>query len=402
MVNFKSNLLDRVDLYVLDAAGDISRLAALPSPARSGDLRPVSARDLPTPYPAFRFQLPPGETRTLLARVQSTSVLNFYLTVETPAKFAASRSFEQLIQAVYGAFGIIYLILPTTIALLLRRPIIAGISVLAFSMLSVGFIQAGDANVLLWPEAPWLSWPMLIFAGCLYLFSGSEFTRRVLRLAIYQPVMNRIFLIAQALIGLVLILGWIRQTSLYSVTVAVLGIGHILLLLTAQLRALRIGHTHVWFLLIATGMIGTGIAVRHLVILGVLPYHPVLQNAGVLLLPVDLVIWSLGLVFWLRRLETERTRVAEERAHWQSMGIAAGKHSPQDSQESRDANDANDSATSRSSRSRIRNLPLVETLAEIRRHLEVEQIFRQPELSLADFALRLKIRPDQLSAILNL
>ena len=379
ILSLNNNRLDLVDLRVINEDVDVSAIvcASAESPQTipvlySGDLRAVSERNLKTPYPAFRVRIVPGEKRALLLRVQSSSLLSFHMILESPESFALRRSQELSIQALYAAFGLIYLIGPVLCALVFRRPVILGISVLAWSVLLVGFIQAGDANVLLWPESPWFSWPALITVASLFFFSSVEFTRRVLQLSQHQPRMNRLFLFIELFVVLAWLIGLVRPTPLYSITISLCAIGHIFMLLFVQVRALRYGRHYVWFMLAGTLLIGSGMIVRHLTVLGVFEYHPVLQNAGVLLYPIDLLAWTAAFVLWSRRLEMR-----------------------QSTRETIQTDQA-------SSRSRIRNIAVPEVLAGIRRLLDEEEIYRQPELTLADMAARLNIRADQLSAVLNL
>lgn len=186
MLEFPMPELDHVTVYQRDAAGWRAESA--------GDTVPVTRWPERGRYPFFRLDVPSGETRDILVRLQHTAAAAFPLDLRTAGRHSDA------VQREYLGLGILFGAMLLLIAACLARSWVYRDVVFAWYGLYAGLSSlavasyAGVANHLLWPGRTALAdapTPMLATAG---VAAGVLFVRDILglrrRLAVQDGLMR--------------------------------------------------------------------------------------------------------------------------------------------------------------------------------------------------------------------
>ncbi|MBI5179250.1 MAG: sensor histidine kinase [Nitrospinae bacterium] len=203
-VNFP--LLDLVDFYV--PAPDGGWRASY-----SGDSRPFAVREVPYRSPAFRFDLGPGEEKTVYLRVKENPVG----AVSIPLKVWSTTGFDQYVRGeavILGALiGIILVMTAYNLLLYLWVRDIAYLFYVLYAATAL-FTVLGGSGIgfqYLWPESPWLQNAGRMVAVCLTLLAATQFHRVFTGTARHTPRMDAYFrwwIAAYAVAGVLVLTPW--------------------------------------------------------------------------------------------------------------------------------------------------------------------------------------------------
>lgn len=205
-----------VDVYALAPDGRVM------THYREGADLPVSARHYRTLAFAFPLQLPPGESRDILLRVQTPNL-------QLPLQLMEAGTFAErdaIVTAIHGLFlgGMVMMILYNLLLYFsLRDSTYFPYACWAAILTVLQVLLLGFGARFLWPEQPALSTLILVSALSLTLIVAPWFIIRFRELALWTPRMARL-LRAHMVVGFILLLAgpWLDRGLLTSVQLLML------------------------------------------------------------------------------------------------------------------------------------------------------------------------------------
>ena len=260
--------LDLVDVYVLDGSRLERRIAM-------GDHLPLAQRPMPSRSHAAMLELPAGQTRTLLLRVQTTGSMVVPLSLLTPQDYPLAESREQALQGLIAGMGLCLLLYSLGQWVVLRDPMFG---FYALTLLGTGAFFAALSGVgpqHVWGASDWLSRngpPFFILIGVCGAFL---FVQRALQVARSHPKTSWAMLACAALSGgtaLVFVLGGIGYTSAQGIGMA-MGPLPLVLLLPIAYQRLRSGDRAAAYVLAGWGVYSLGVLAIVGLLFGVLPVN---------------------------------------------------------------------------------------------------------------------------------
>ena len=260
--------LDLVDAFVLD--GD-----RLERRIRMGDHLPLAQRPMPSRSHAAMLELPAGQTRTLLLRVQTTGSMVVPLTLHTPENYPLAEAQEQSLQGLIAGMGLCLLLYSLGQWAILRDPMFG---YYALTLLGTGAFFAALSGVgpqHVWGASDWLSRngpPFFILIGVCGAFL---FVQRALQVAHTHPKTSWAMRGCAALSGgtaLVFALSGISYTGAQGIGMA-MGPLPLVLLLPIAYRRLRSGDRAAAFVLAGWGVYSLGVLAIVGLLFGVLPVN---------------------------------------------------------------------------------------------------------------------------------
>ena len=260
--------LDRIEVYVLDAARLERRIAM-------GDHVPLAQRPMRSRSHAVLLELPAGQTRTLLLRVQTTGSMIVPLSLHTPESYPLTEAAEQALQGLIAGMGLCLLIYSLGQWVLLRDSMFG---FYALTLLGTGAFFAALSGVgpqHVWGASDWLSRngpPFFILIGVCGAFL---FVLRALQVARTHPKTARTMQACAALAGataLVFVLGGVGYARAQSIGMA-MGPLPLVLLLPIAYRRLRSGDRAAAYVLAGWGVYSVGVLAIVGLLFGVLPVN---------------------------------------------------------------------------------------------------------------------------------
>ncbi len=258
-------LLDQVDLYLIDAAGNPSRRA-------SGDLQPFSSRDLDHRFFNFVLELPPGAAATTFyLRVKSKSSLQVPLRLMTPGALAQSNYRAQI------GFGILYGIFLALISYnLILFVSIRDWSFLYYVLYVAAFVLIqmtlnGFAFQYLWPDRPQWANTAVVFLLPVGMLAMFQFCRSFLNLPTQAPRDNRIFLVLMAVCALLAALSFVVDYRALILTESALVFIAAAMIVVSGVRSWLAGYRPARYFLLAWALLIAGMIAYTSVSFGLLP-----------------------------------------------------------------------------------------------------------------------------------
>jgi len=260
--------LDRVDVFVLDGPQLEHRFAM-------GDHLPLAQRPMPSRSHAVTLELPAGQTRTLLLRLQTTGSMVVPLSLHTPESYPLAEAREQALQGLIAGMGLFLLLYSLGQWVTLRDPLFG---LYALTLLGTGAFFAALSGVgpqHVWGASDWLSRngaPFFILVGVCGAFL---FVLRVLQVDRTHPKTAWLMRVCAGMAGataLVFVLGGIGYAGAQSVGMA-MGPMPLVLLLPVAYRRLRAGDRAAGYLLAGWGVYSLGVLAIVGLLLGVLPVN---------------------------------------------------------------------------------------------------------------------------------
>lgn len=298
-------LLDRIDVYVRDAEGHVTR-------QQSGDLLPFSERAIRHRHPNFAINLHQGRYADVLIRVETQSSMQVPLSLWLPSVFADLER-----EAALGV-GLYYGIL---IALLLYNLVLFGslrdasylyyvLHVGAFGL--VMLCLNGLAFQYLWPDSPALAnlaMPVSIAVGMAAML---QFARHFLELQRLVPMGNRIMLTLMIAMG---VLALASPLLPYRLAV-LLGTGAVFpcvaVVLTCAVLAARRGYRPARWFLLAWSALLLGTLVYASVSFGLLPKNFFTEYGIQIGSALEMILLSFALAYRYASLRNENERIVRE------------------------------------------------------------------------------------------
>ncbi|MDZ4812489.1 MAG: diguanylate cyclase [Pseudomonadota bacterium] len=307
-------LLDQLDLYVYDANG-ARKLQ------RGGDREPFSARRFSHRHFNFALDIPKGQSRELLLRVDTESSMQVPLLLITETAFLGHNQHWQLGLGMY--YGLIFGLLAYNLLLFLSTRDRSFLYYVLYAALFVT-VQAninGLTYQYLWPNAPvWDDFALILFIPAA-LIAVLAFTRRFLDLRERAPAANRILVALMISMSVLLIaapfIGYrlaIRLETASVFLVAAVAIGSAISAWRSRLQAAK-------YYLLAWTMMLIGIVVYAAVSFGLLPKN-IFTEYGILFgSAAEMVLLSFALAFRINELQRENHQLHAENAERMELRV---------------------------------------------------------------------------------
>jgi two-component system, sensor histidine kinase LadS len=300
-------LLDQIDLYVYDASGARTH-------QRGGDREPFASRRFSHRHFNFAVDIPKGESRELLLRVDTESSVQVPLLLSTETEFLERNQHWQLELGIY--YGLIFGLLAYNLLLFAAT----GDRSFLYYVLYAFTFALGQANIngltyqYLWPNAPiWDDFALILLIPA-SLIAILAFTRRFLELPKRAASANRI--LVSLMIGMTVLLiaapfiGYrlaIRLETASVFLVAAVAIGSAISAWRSQMHAAK-------YYLLAWTMMLLGIVVYASVSFGLLPKN-VYTEYGILFgSAAEMVLLSFALAYRINELQRENQQLHAETA----------------------------------------------------------------------------------------
>ncbi len=303
-------LLDRIDLYVIDASGRITAKT-------TGDTFPFRTREIANRKFLFRLALPPGEHMTVYLRIETESAMTFPLLLWHPDAFAQKDHNEQF--ALGGYYGIMVAMICYNLFLLCairdRVYLYYLLYIITYSIAQMSL--NGLSAEYLWPDSSW--WGnrnLAFFVGATVLFI-TLFGRAFLKTTVYTPRLDRILKVVLVWSALAIALAFVSgyrlsiQVGLSSGAVAAI------MLIIAGVLCLRQGDRAARFYLLGWTLFLCGFLAMYLRSFGLLP-HIFLTTYGIQIGSVlEVILLSLGLAdrMSLMKRQIEQTQREQQVEH---------------------------------------------------------------------------------------
>ncbi len=300
-------LLDQLDLYIYDANGARTH-------QRGGDREPFSARRFSHRHFNFAVDIPKGQSRELLLRVDTESSMQVPLRLTTETEFLSHNQHWQIKLGLF--YGLILGLLAYNFLLFLSTRDLNFLYYVLYASL-FALLQAninGLTFQYMWPNAPiWDDFALILLipAGLLAMLA---FTRRFLELPKRAPAANRVTL--AMMIGMALLLttapflGYrlaIRIETASVFLVAAVAIG-------SAISAWRNRFEAAKYYLLAWTMLLLGIVVYASVSFGLLPKTFYTEYGVLFGSASEMVLLSFALAYRINELQRENQLLHAENA----------------------------------------------------------------------------------------
>lgn len=296
-------LLDFVDLYLVDAAGNVQSFS-------TGDHLPFASRGLPHRHLNFLIELPTGDATSFYLRVQSSSSIQVPIKLQTQAALAQASYDGQF------GFGLLYGML---IALLLYNLILfVSMRDLTFLyyVLYVGgfalfqFVINGFAFQYLWPESPgWANTVIVVLMPALYIAMG-QFCCSFLNLREYAPRVHRVFVVFMALSVILLLAAFVLDYQLLVRIDTALVFMLITLIIAGAVTTLRQGYRPAFYFILAWAVLLVGISAYASVSFGLLPKSFATEFGFQIGSAAEMILLSFALAYRINVLRDDISRIA--------------------------------------------------------------------------------------------
>ncbi|EHR69992.1 diguanylate cyclase (GGDEF) domain-containing protein [Burkholderiales bacterium JOSHI_001] len=260
--------LDRIDVYLLDGQ-------RLERQARLGDHIDWAQRALQTRSHALVLDLPPGQPRTVLMRLQTTGSMLAPVAFYTHERFEQRESREQALQGLLAGAGLILLLYSLAQWLMLRDAmfILYALTLLGTTAFFGALSGVGPQHV--WGSFSWFSRNAPPFAILLGVCGAFFFALRALEVARYSPRVAWVVRICGALAGLTALAfaaGAVDYVTAQGVGLA-LGPAPMLLVLPTAFKRLREGDRAAVYLLLGWSFYSVGVLAIVGLLSGLLPVN---------------------------------------------------------------------------------------------------------------------------------
>ncbi len=300
-------LLDQLDLYVYDASGARTH-------QRGGDREPFSSRRFSHRHFNFAVEIPEGESRELLLRVDTESSVQVPLLLSTETEFLGRNQHWQFELGIY--YGLIFGLLAYNLLLFFST---RDRSFLYYVLYAATF-ALGQANIngltyqYLWPNAPiWDDFALILLIPA-SLIAILAFTRRFLELPQRAPTANRVLVAMMAVMAVLLIaapfIGYrlaIRLETASVFLVAAVAIGSAISAWRRQMHAAK-------YYLLAWTMMLLGIVVYASVSFGLLPKNVYTEYGIMFGSAAEMVLLSFALAYRINELQSENQQLHADTA----------------------------------------------------------------------------------------
>ncbi|MDX5373581.1 MAG: response regulator [Pseudomonadaceae bacterium] len=279
---------------------------------RTGDALPFSSRQIKQNNYLFNLELPPGQSQRIYLRAQSQGSMQMPLGLWAPEAFIEAQPTRIYVLGIIYGVLLVMLIYNLFIYLSVRDTsyLYYILYIASFGLYQVSVNGAGIQYF--WPDDPWwanASTPFLIGSAALF---GCQFARSFLHTGEHSPWVDRALLVLMALGALVMLLA---LTSSYATALRLatsLALAFTVVIFSAGvlawLRGMRVAR---YFIFAWTAFLVGGV-INTLMVLGYLPYSFFTMYASQFGSALEVGLLSLALADRINAMKEERTRILQQ------------------------------------------------------------------------------------------
>jgi signal transduction histidine kinase len=179
--------LDQIDFYMLSDSGKMIHKV-------SGDMFPISVRDVPHRHPVFTFSLKPQQTKLIYLRVHTTSSLQLPLNVWHRNAFMWMSFKVQIFNGLFYGAMLIMVLYQLFLLFFLRDRITFYYVLTLLSMTNIVAFFQGYSFLYLYPSHPIFNDYLAILSGPLFVLLSTMLTRSFLNLKQFSPWFDKLML----------------------------------------------------------------------------------------------------------------------------------------------------------------------------------------------------------------
>lgn len=306
--------LDQVDVFVINGA-------RIETQARLGDQIPMGERREPARSHIVSLDLPPGQERVLLLRVQTTGSMLVPLWLRTPYGYADSESTEQALQGLLAGMALCLMLYSLSQWWVLRDPIFVLYAVTLGGTGAFFAALSGFGPQHLWGGHTWLSLngaPFFILVGVCGAFL---FVLRALEVDKLNRRVARVMMLSGGLAG-VTALAFAAGLVSYSVAQGVgmaLGPLPLLLVLPIAFRRMREGDRAATYVLMGWSVYSVGVVGIVGLLFGLFPVNFWTMHAFQFASLLEMAMWMLVLGERVQAIRRGAVALVGERDRMRSL-----------------------------------------------------------------------------------
>jgi len=298
----------RIDLYfpTPDQRGFLVKHA--------GNTLPFNSREFAYHNPVFKLPLPLNQTQTIYLRAKNSSATFFPLTLWALETFAQARATADLGWGLFAGFLLLMLIHNFLLFFSLRDKACLSLTAFIGSQLFLYLTTYGFAAQYLWPTVGgWDSFAVLFAIG-LCLLTGLKFTMDTLSTQTYAPTIHKIFIFLEKLTWLFIgLVPFVKYEDLIKPISAYIVFGCLFAVWTSLRVALR-GYRPARYFILGIFFVGIYQAVINLIRFGFLPANNSLEQLYIVVIILQLLLFSLTLLDRVSLLRHEKQQAQAEEA----------------------------------------------------------------------------------------
>lgn len=298
--------LDYVDFYA-------------PIPGQRGKFTRYQGGDLVPPAPGSRKQtyiqfplLADSKVHTYYLRIATESSVIIPLRIMTRDKLMATTVAEQYFQGAYFGLMSVMALYNFFVFLVIRDRSYLYYTGFITSTAVFQIALHGYAAVHFWPQSLWWNNISNLFAACLSAGFCGLFARSFIQLRNYNPTLN---LILGVISGLCFCIGGLSLVLNYQLIVSLISIASFAVVstsLVAAAVALRKGSRPAGFYLVAWVILLLFAIIHILMITGILPSAPILENSVQIGGALEAILLSMGLADRINSLQKQALKLSQE------------------------------------------------------------------------------------------
>ncbi len=302
-------VLNRADLYLLDAQGRLVRQARL------GNLQPYAERPLPSRSHAVELALQPGARYEAWLRVETLGAMIVPLTLSKPPAFWQHALAEQMLQGLLAGLGLCLLFYSLLQWATLRDPLLPKYALLIGGGILFSLVQFGIGAQYLWTDRFWAETHLAGIAALAAAAGTFLFVEDVLR----GPERHRWFGPAMkggaAFLAVVAVAYALDLIDVHAVSAVIgsVGLAPALIGLPGALKLARRGNPVGWLFIVAWVGYFVSTAVMVALIRGKLPANFWTLHSFQLGATLDMLLFLRVLALRLHAVHDEARRSAHER-----------------------------------------------------------------------------------------
>lgn len=279
---------------------------------RTGDALPFSSRQIAQNNYLFNLELEPGKPQRVYLRAQSQGSMQMPLGLWAPEAFIEAQPARIYVLGIIYGVLLVMLIYNLFIFLSVRDTsyLYYILYIASFGLYQVSVNGAGIQ--FFWPDNPWwanASTPFLIGSAALF---GCQFARSFLHTSEHSPWVDRTLLLLMALGALVMVLALVTSyaTALRLATYLALAFTVVIFSagVLAWLRGMRVAR---YFIIAWTAFLAGGV-INTLMVLGYLPYSFFTMYASQFGSALEVGLLSLALADRINAMKEERARILQQ------------------------------------------------------------------------------------------
>ncbi len=282
-------------------------------------------RDVLYRNPSFRLNLPPGQTREIILRVDNEDVQQLPLYLRSLRAFHETTRAEGLVYGLYYGIMLVMIVYNLFIFVSTRDPAYLLYVIYTITATLFALSQNGFAFQFLWPDSAWLAKRFNIMCVPIYIATLTAFSMSFLHTRENAPGMHRFLMTLIIVSGLIFLAAPWAHFGGTATANSLLGLVGCVALITAGIVIWRRGHGVGRYYTAAFAAFILGAMVYALRALGLVPANLVTNYGMQIGSAAEVTLLSLGLAYRINTLRREK-QAAQEASEAKSRFLAHMSH----------------------------------------------------------------------------